>query len=167
MKKIIYLSITIGILSLYAEEAKKFEYVKSTTCKMCHKSEARGNQWGIWENSNHAKAFETLKTDKAKEIAKKMKIDDPSISEKCVTCHNGWDGEEGVGCQDCHGPGSEYKSMQVMKDLYEKKIKPEDVGLIRPNEEYCKKCHNPDSPTYKEFKYAEFFEKIKHPVKAQ
>ncbi|MEN3045869.1 MAG: cytochrome c family protein [Candidatus Hydrothermales bacterium] len=151
-------------LTLYSQEKKKFEYVKNTVCKMCHKAEARGKQWEIWENSAHAKAFETLKTEKSKEIAKKMGINDPLTSEKCLTCHNGWDGEEAVGCQDCHGPGSEYKSMQVMKAVYEGKIKPSEVGMIEPNEEFCKKCHNPESPTYKEFKFKEFFEKIKHPV---
>jgi len=163
MKKIITLLAVAGILSLYAGE-KKFEYIKSSSCKMCHKSEKRGNQWGVWEGTTHAKAFESLKTDKAKEIAKAKGIDDPTTSDKCVTCHNGWDGEEGVGCQDCHGPGSEYKSMKVMKDVYAGKVKPEDVGLIRPDENYCKKCHNENSPTYKEFKFEEFFKKIAHPV---
>ena len=36
-------------------------------------------------------------------------------------------------------------------------------GMILPTEEVCKKCHNPESPTYKPFNYAEASAKIAHP----
>jgi len=37
---------------------------------MCHKTEKQGSQLSIWQNSRHSKAYETLKTDKANQIAK-------------------------------------------------------------------------------------------------
>ena len=165
MKKL--LVILLGITFCMAQEKKeekKFEYVGSEKCKICHKGEKKGSQWEIWEKSKHSKAFETLANDKSKEIAKNMGIEDPQKDEKCLSCHNGYDKENGVGCEDCHGPGSEYKAMSVMKGIYEGKLKPEDYGLIRPTEEDCKKCHNENSPTYKEFKFEEFFKEIAHPV---
>ncbi|MEO0262798.1 MAG: multiheme c-type cytochrome [candidate division WOR-3 bacterium] len=165
MKKLLIL--VIGITFCMAQEKKeekKFEYVGSEKCKVCHKGEKKGSQWEIWEKSNHSKAFETLASEKSKEIAKKMEIEDPQKSEKCLSCHNGKDNENGIGCEDCHGPGSEYKAMSVMKKIYSGEAKPEDYGLIRPTEKNCIECHNENSPTYKEFKFEEFYEKIKHPV---
>ena len=66
--------------------------------------------------------------------------------------------KEGVSCESCHGPGSLYKSMTVMKNLDQAKAK----GLIMPDENVCKKCHNSESPTYKEFKLDEMWKKIAH-----
>ena len=40
-------------------------------------------------------------------------------------------------CEDCHGPGSEYKSKKVMED-------PElalAAGLVRPDRSFCSRCH--------------------------
>jgi hypothetical protein len=36
-------------------------------------------------------------------------------------------------------------------------------GMILPTEEVCKTCHNPESPTYKPFVYAEKVAIIAHP----
>lgn len=164
MKKLMVLFVVSAGLLIGEEKEKKFEYIGSKKCKVCHQSEKSGNQWGKWLESSHSKAFQTLASEESKKIAKGMGINDPQKSDKCLSCHNGWDNEEGVGCEDCHGPGSEYKSMNVMKGIFEGNLKPEDYGLIRSNEELCKKCHNEESPTYKEFKFEEFLKKIEHPV---
>ena len=37
-------------------------------------------------------------------------------------------------------------------------------GLTIPDENTCKKCHNPESPNFKSFDFKEFWEKIKHPL---
>ena len=72
--------------------------------------------------------------------------------------------EEGVSCEACHGPGSAYKTNAVMKALYAGTQKGADVGLVDPKKELCVKCHNPESPTYKPFKFEEAVKKIAHPV---
>lgn len=163
MKKLLLVTL-VSVGFVFAGGEKKFEYVGLKKCKICHKSEKSGNQWGIWESSKHSKAFESLASDDAKKIAKEKGIDDPQKAEECLSCHNGADGEENVGCEDCHGPGSEYKSMSVMKKIASGEYKPEDYGLVRSTEETCKKCHNEESPTYKEFKFDEFYKQIAHPV---
>ena len=70
--------------------------------------------------------------------------------------------EDGVQCETCHGAGADYKSNKIMKDHAAAVAN----GLIEINdiETFCKGCHNPDSPTYKELNVAEAWEKIKHPV---
>jgi len=164
MKKVMMLLLVSAGLLIAEETEKKFEYVGTKKCKICHKSEKSGNQWGKWSEGPHAKAFETLASEESKKIAEKMGIEDPQKSDKCLSCHNGWDGEEAVGCEDCHGPGSEYKSMKVMKGIFKGELKGEDYGLVTITEETCKKCHNENSPTYKEFKFEEFLKQIAHPV---
>jgi cytochrome c peroxidase len=76
-----------------------------------------------------------------------------------------YDVKNGVQCETCHGPGSDYKSITVMKNR-EKAIA---AGLIlgKDDPKLCEKCHNPESPTYKEFKYKEAWAKIKHTVPKQ
>ncbi len=156
------------------EEEKKVthEYAGVEKCSMCHKSEARGDQYGQWKKTRHATAYTTLATDAAKEIAKKMDIKDPQKSPKCLKCHvtaygvdeellgSKFTMEDGVGCETCHGPGGDYMKLSIMKD----KEKAIEAGLIIPTEELCVSCHNEGSPTYKKFVYKEFFPKIAHPI---
>ena len=70
---------------------------------------------------------------------------------------------QGVGCESCHGPGSEYESKKTMTAIFEGKAKPEDHGLLIPNEETCLGCHNEKSPTFTPFDYKERLKKIAHP----
>lgn len=167
----------LGVPVVYANG---FEYVGVKKCKICHKKEKSGNQYGIWKESKHAKAFESLKTDKAKEAAAKLGIDDPTKSPDCLKCHTTGYGEggydiksseehnakfEGVQCEACHGPGSKYKKKKIMKAVFNGEMDPAEVGLVRPDENTCKKCHTKEgNPFYKEFNFEERVDKIKHPV---
>jgi hypothetical protein len=56
----------------------------------------------------------------------------------------------GVQCEACHGPGSEYKSMKVMKDR-EASIA---AGLIVPDEATCRGCHEKAPHEVPAFDYA-------------
>jgi hypothetical protein len=40
-------------------------------------------------------------------------------------------------CEDCHGPGSEYKPNSIMKDP----DKARAAGLVMPDKAFCSKCH--------------------------
>ena len=103
-------------------------------------------------------------------IAKEKGIADPAKDAKCLKCHSTAGSidksliasltvEEGVSCESCHGPGSVYKSMKIMKS---RELCLEN-GLILPVEEVCKKCHNAESPTFKSFNFEESIAKIAHP----
>ena len=171
------LTLVIGLS--FAEEDKKEEakpahaFVGTDGCKLCHKSEAKGDQYGKWAASPHAKAFETLGTDEAKKLAAEKGVKgNPQEAAECLGCHvtaYGVDAklvgpkltkEEGVGCESCHGAGADYKAMKTMKDLDAAKA----AGLVMPTEETCKGCHNEKSPTWKgEFDFAKMYAKIAHP----
>ncbi len=156
------------------DEKKTFKYIGVNSCaKMCHKSEKQGSQLSIWEASSHSKAYKTLLTAEADKICKELgKGEKAAESDFCLKCHVTGHGEapalfeekfskeDGVQCEACHGPGSEYKSMKIMKDKQEA-IK---NGLNIPTNpaDYCIKCHNSESPTYKDFKFEEKWAKIKH-----
>ncbi len=68
-----------------------------------------------------------------------------------------------VGCEVCHGPGSEYKKKKTMKAIFEGTKNGTDFGLTTVTEETCKQCHNERSPSFKEFNYEERKKEISHP----
>lgn len=167
--------LSVFTFHVYGEKGE-FKYVGTKNCKMCHSSKKSGQAFKIWRASSHAKAFETLASEESKAIAKKMEIDDPQTSDQCLSCHITGHGkpaskfdekyvkEEGVTCEACHGPGSGYNTMKIMKQISAGEVKGADAGLIDPNEENCTSCHNKKSPTFKGFEYKKYVDMIAHPV---
>jgi len=153
---------------VYADGHK---YIGAGKCKMCHASDAKGNQYKVWSESKHAKAYADLASDAAKMTAEKAGLKtDPQKSPECLKCHVTAFGEndgskeesfniaDGVGCETCHGAGSDYKGLSVMKD----KQKSTEAGLIIPTKETCVKCHNSESPNFTGFDYDSYYKKIAH-----
>lgn len=165
--------IAIAIVTLLPRAAAaQHKYVGVAKCRVCHMSaKLGGDNYKAWKASTHARAYETLASEKAREKAKELKITDPQTSERCVKCHvtaygaptaqvgPGVKHEDGVGCEKCHGPGSDYLSNEVMKDKKAAAAK----GLLVPDEKLCRECHNEESPFYKPFDYKTFVAKIAHP----
>lgn len=172
---LIFAVLSFFALNLYGQE-KDFKYVGTKNCKMCHSSKKSGEAYKIWEASAHAKAYETLASEESIAAAKKLGIDDPQKSDQCLSCHVTGHGkpasafdkkfamEDGVSCEACHGPGSGYNPMKVMKQLYAGELEDADYGLVKPTEALCKTCHNEKSPTFKGFDFKTYVEKIAHPV---
>lgn len=164
----------LSIMSFAAPEDLKHQFVGASKCKLCHSAEKVGAQYAKWHDSKHAKAFEMLGTPEAKAVGAKVGVPDPQGSEKCIKCHvtaynipaaelgEKYDKTEGVTCESCHGAGGDYWKKQTMQDIRDKKIDGATVGLSKPDEAKCKTCHNPESPSYKEFKYDEYHKKIEH-----
>jgi hypothetical protein len=152
------------------------QYVGVKKCKMCHKSEKSGAQYTKWTESKHSKAYETLASDKAKELAAKKGIDDPQKSPECLQCHVTGYGKpadqfaaafveaDGVQCEACHGPGKDYVSRKTMKGITDGSLKAADYGLILPTKERCVECHNDKSPSFVSFDFSADSTKIAHPI---
>jgi len=167
---LIYAQTTTKEDTTKAPVSAKPKYIGSLVCKPCHNFEKKGKQYDIWAGSKHSTAYKTLANEQSKKIAAEKKIDDPLKSEKCLKCHAvgyvakaeekglKYDINEGVSCEGCHGAGGKYMPNNVMKDPKLSK----DAGLIMPTEKECKVCHNPESPTYKAFKFAEAWKIIAH-----
>jgi len=184
MKKNLYLKaglfLLVGIFivslssNLQSHTSGKFMYIGANKCAgACHKSDAQGKQLDIWQNSKHSSAWKTLETPEADKIAQDKGFSTKaSETPACIKCHvlgkdidpselaETFDKTQGVQCESCHGAGSEYKAMSIMKD----KQKAIENGLNVPSDiaAFCTGCHNSESPTFKEFKFDEAWAKIQH-----
>jgi len=182
MKNFLSLLITFAFLASFVTKAnpinfgdKKFGYIGAEKCGMCHKKDADGNQLKVWKESKHATAFTALKS----EAATKLAGGDATKNAECLKCHTTGYGsdaslndakfnpEDGVQCEACHGAGSEYKNMKIMKD---RKAAVEN-GLVewaddKAIETMCLTCHDtknkPAGHPAAEFKFAEYHAKIAH-----
>jgi hypothetical protein len=151
-------------------------YVGVAKCKTCHKTEAQGGQHPIWLEGPHAKAYEALASDKAKEIAKEKGIENAQKADECLKCHVTGHGAaaellgekyaatDGVGCESCHGAGGDYYKKTTMVAVITGEIEAASVGLTLPNEKTCTACHNDKSPTFVEFDFEKMAAKIAHPI---
>ena len=89
MKNRILIEIFVAWTSLAYFDHSAFgqSYVGPNRCKICHKKQDLGDQYGIWLKTKHHKAYESLGTAEAKEKAKALGVDDPQNSEHCLICH--------------------------------------------------------------------------------
>jgi hypothetical protein len=178
-------SMLVVTLEAGAADPAAFAGVKS--CRMCHKKEATGNQYGQWVAGPHSKTFAVLGTAEAKAVAATLGIPDAQKSGKCLKCHatsynlteapatKKITAPEGVTCESCHGPGKKYKSKKVMVD----RAQCIAYGMFYPATQSCTTCHNDQSPTWKSDRYTDkdgkkvgfdvkkAYEKIKHPNPAK
>jgi hypothetical protein len=124
-------------------------YVGSEACKKCHPSE-----YEIWAKSDHAKAYQTL--------VDKKHPSNRQFDGECVVCHtvgfvydSGFRNEKdtpkliNVGCESCHGPGSEHikhrNNPQLRAEMNPLK------GNARRIEDSCIKCHDPENDVHWSF----------------
>ena len=183
MKKNLLMFVSVLVVGLFVMGMASVafgapELIGAPKCKMCHGAKT-GDQYAKWVASKHAGAFAALATPEAKKIAAEKAIADPQKDEACLKCHTTqgflgrtvvisatgkYEDAEGVGCEACHGPGSDYKSKKVMEDLVAAKA----AGLqLNKSAEFCTKCHNEGSPTFKGFDFDKHWAEIAHPVAAK
>jgi hypothetical protein len=144
-------------------------YVGSDKCNACHAKE-----YEVWEGSKHAEAFEALDDTRLTQAPKNRKTDG-----ECVVCHTvgfgyktGYKNEQttahlkGVGCENCHGPGSAHvanpKDKALNLAMSPWKVNPGDALPqieVRVDTKYCFTCHDTDNDPH--FKF-DFWRKIAH-----
>jgi hypothetical protein len=135
------------------------QYEGRKKCSACHKS-----QYQSWKETAHGKALESLKPGVKAEAKRKAQLDpqkDYTEDRDCVGCHvtgyaqeGGYDPKDvskflvGVGCESCHGPGSEYRLVHRKGgEAFEKTGTPTprqalaDAGQEFQFEERCNACH--------------------------
>lgn len=121
------------------------EYTGSKSCKLCHEYE-----YGKWSEKAHSRAYPTLER-----VGSQY---DP----ECAVCHvvgmeyvSGFVSEDktghlkNVGCENCHGPGSEH-------------IRTLGKALTREPKSNCEDCHTPDHSAEYPGNEDVYFEKIIH-----
>lgn len=155
-------------------EPYQHKYVGMEKCaSVCHKGDLKGRQYEIWEASKHSKAYLVLKMPAADSIAKTNGYGTPAFQQPfCLTCHvlgkdinkdemeSGFDISQGVQCESCHGPGSDYRILMIMKD----RSVAQNYGLAVHDsvDLFCRTCHNEESPTFKGFNFTESWNNIVH-----
>jgi hypothetical protein len=110
------------------------KYVGTGKCRLCHMKEYKS-----WQKTKHSKTWEDLRKDERKK-------------DDCVKCHvTGFGKESGfvseektahltnVGCEACHGPGSEH--VKVAPKLARDKDADRKIDKTPVNK--CIQCHNP------------------------
>lgn len=137
------------------QEYSKATYIGSDKCQSCHE-----HAYAVWSKSKHARAFQTLVDAKR-----------PSLRQfdgECVVCHvtgfeynSGYRNEsdtpnlKNVGCESCHGPGSEHVNNKNRKPALLKLMNPfkappnETEGQkgirMRQLNVFCQHCHDVDN----------------------
>lgn len=128
-------------------------------CYNCHKSNGES-----WDKTAHAKAIESLKPNTREKAKLKAKLDpkkDYTKDKDCIGCHVDGFGKEGgyvikepdkfltgVGCESCHGAGSEYRNLhRKAGTAFEKskKTMPRE-NLVETGQDFefiekCNACH--------------------------
>ena len=152
------------------EKVGRSAYVGSAVCRDCHSEGERGGPWVRWLSSRHSHAYWRLASDWALYLGRlRPHYSDlvaPIEDERCLLCHvtgsQDQDGlfadtfrpEEGVSCEACHGPGSEYVDPAVMAD----RAAFLSHGGVIPDEVTCQSCHRDDE----RFDFATWWPKIEH-----
>ncbi len=116
---------------LPVDREARFVGVETCGSSQCHGS---NEPWGnatvsmkerlIWqEHDKHARAFATLSSDDGRAIATKLGLADASQAPQCLSCHSTYvpqaqrgpkfSLQQGVGCESCHGPGSQFLATHV------------------------------------------------------
>jgi len=154
-------------------EAKsgRSQYVGVYVCARCHKAPGFGYQFSKWRMSRHAVAYAALATPEAYAIARKQGIKtSPQASPDCLKCHttiftdpaggalDSYSPYEGVGCEACHGAGSNYIPQAIMTDPRAA----EASGLRQVTRQTCLPCH--EHAHDKAFDFDKAVEKISHPI---
>jgi len=153
-------------------------YVGARVCGRCHSGPEAGHQFSVWLRSKHSMAYATLAKPEAKKIAELSGIrEDPQDSFTCLGCHSSgaqaedWEKddtfriEDGVQCETCHGPGSEYMAEDVMADRQAAM----EAGLRIPNRNICSNCHK-EKGTHvavlhsPQFDFVKWIPRIAHPL---
>ncbi|MCP4220992.1 MAG: hypothetical protein GY765_40560, partial [bacterium] len=152
-------------------------YVGEAACRSCHHNTGLRDQHNSWYLSKHARGYASLALPESKEIARLSGIDvNPFLSPICLKCHTtasdteAWRRDEtflledGVQCEHCHGPGSDYMDQEIMADRDASR----EAGLIMPEKKSCLVCHKPKGShqavlKVKTFEYESAVKEIGHP----
>ena len=155
-------------------------FVGVETCKNCH-----AKAYAVWKDSKHAQAYESLITGRedAKNVVPRNR--DP----ECLACHTtGWEPQQVFPyesgfysvaktphlkeqqCENCHGPGSKHNDLEARWKKDPASVKKTDLAAARERikvtlafaeKTLCYRCHDLDNDP--NFKFAEYWEQIKHP----
>ncbi len=168
---VVGLEISSSELTLSGPKLPSPRYVGSSACAGCHGDAAAGHQYVAWLRSRHGHAYWRLAADWALVLGRLRPqyadLESPREDERCRLCHvtgaqdedalfdGSFRSEEGVGCESCHGPGSDYMEPAVMADRAAFLTR----GGRVPDAATCRACHR----NAERFAWESWWPKIEHP----
>ena len=211
MQKVHLPAVALGIMALSASMLLKpppaqtqggYLGVQSCSTSACHQKSTKPGApaaYPSWQKDPHSVSFtggptgkygtvSGLSGAKAKDIAKKLGIADPTKDNGYLSCHAGAAQpsgtavklglpekgpaslEDGVQCESCHGPGAGYKDIHqkdhkgaVAKGMYDL-LAPGAAGkqCLECHREIDKKYTNAGHPNQSKFNFGSYAESIKH-----
>lgn len=155
-----------------APSASGPRYVGLAVCGSCHRGPGMGYQLSLWRMSAHARAYAALALPRAAELAKQAGVEDPRTAPACLRCHatayspgapvaSTFDLRDGVGCESCHGPGSE----SVPEPAASGAARGHRTPLLRVTRETCLRCHA--GAHGRPFDFAVAAARIAHPTRPE
>jgi len=157
-------------------------FVGASKCGECHTT-----AFGIWKETAHAHAFESLDPVNKRDGFERLNGVARTFDPECLSCHvTGWEPEEyirfrsgfvneefaaddsekllqallgGNQCENCHGPGSRHIEM-IEADNKEAAVKEVRVTLDQAKTQMCGKCHDADNSP--DFDFEKYWEAVKH-----
>jgi len=150
----------VGVLSYTSAHAESDPgYIGSKACKECHRKTYRS-----WKETPMANSYDLLKPGSRSDAKKNAGLDpqkDYTKDSSCLACHTtgmghigGFVSEAetpmmvGVGCESCHGAGSEYSEIMGRRGRHYELREVVAAGLQLYALQICITCHNSKSPTY-------------------
>jgi hypothetical protein len=155
------LLLTLAVAAI-AAEPPKYTGPGSCASPSCHGGVQPHSETSVWQNEystwvvkdKHAQAYTVLSNPIAIRMAKILSLDSAGSAPKCLACHaldvpadsraRTFDPADGVGCENCHGPASNWLGPHTTKGwTHQQSI---DAGmydlrdLIRRSEK-CLSCH--------------------------
>jgi hypothetical protein len=152
-----------------------FERLGVESCQGCHQQpselyrEKRTTdfvsltEFAVWSRDDkHAQAYKLLETDLGQRICKALQIDlqDGTSSQQCLSCHADWrkgtsrpkpfDVRQGVTCEACHGPASNWANPTLHQQEEWRRVSPDEKfkkhGMIDIRDpitraRVCNSCH--------------------------
>lgn len=141
----------------YSPAAEQPHYHGNKSCAGCHDREIQE-----WQRSTHARAFELLAPGKRAGFKKKAGLADIDYRGNvfCQKCHTTGYGNQGgfvdmestpemagVGCESCHGPGSDYRETHKKTNFSRTKARAAGQTYASLGDRgVCEKCHSVASP---------------------
>ncbi len=151
-----------GFVAGLAAEPPKYTGPGSCASPSCHGGVQARSDTAVWQNEystwvvkdKHAQAYTVLSNPVAMRMAKILAIDSASSAPKCLACHaldvpadsraRTFDQADGVGCENCHGPASNWLGSHTTKGwTHQQSI---DAGMFDLRDlvhrsEKCLSCH--------------------------
>jgi len=154
------------------------QFLGAASCKECHTY-----AYGVWSQSKHAHAFESLQKGRPGQEAHWI---DRTWDPECLACHTtGWDAQKalryqsgfvdfeqtpllaGQQCENCHGGGSKHVSLEkgwkrgspVSTEMKQARDGMR-LTLTRAKSDVCLRCHDGDNSPH--FDFEKYWPKVNH-----